>query len=215
MWFFCRWKEPYLIFAYERIPKNIRETFPHDRAVLQASKKGWMDSERCVLYLQAVAEEVKERGINLPDEKILFFWDRHPSHMTLDVFETADKLGIILTGLYPNATFLIQPCDVAIFRSLKSNWMEVVRQEKLSDLNKSVTKQEFPHLFLRAFDKISERTVTAGFKPCGIYPWDYKSIDFTKCLGKKRAITSQDHQFSVPELTERGGSDREKLCEKS
>ena len=84
--------KPYLVFSYERIPKSMKENFPHDRAVLQSSKNGWMDSERAVLYLEEVAKEVNERGINMPEEKIILFWDRHASHMTLDVCETVKVL---------------------------------------------------------------------------------------------------------------------------
>lgn len=205
--------KPYLVFAYERIPKIFKETFPHDRAVLQASKKGWMDSERCVLYLEEVAKEVTQRGIQLPEEKILLFWDRHSSHMTLEVCQTAERLGIILVGLYPNATFLIQPCDVAIFRSLKTHWTETMREEKSNDLEKTVTKQEFPHLFLRAFDKIQAKTVTAGFKATGIFPWDHKSIDFTKCIGKKRTNAIQSEELvEIDQRMEEALSMRKRLA---
>jgi DDE superfamily endonuclease len=182
--------KPFLIFSYERIPKKLRETFPHDRAVLQSSKNGWMDSERCVVYLQEVAKEVKERGINLPEEKIIFFWDRYPAHMTIDVCQAAAVLGIILIGLYPNATFLIQPCDVAIFRSLKSHWNEVARKTKFNDMNKKISKDELPHLFLEAFNLVTEETIKSGFRATGIYPWDSEAIDYTKCLGKKQATSS-------------------------
>lgn len=164
----------------------MKENFPHDRAVLQSSKNGWMDSERAVLYLEEVAKELKERGVNLPEEKIILFWDRHASHMTLDVCATAVKLGIVLVGLYPNATFLIQPCDVAIFRSLKSHWTELIRQKKFKDVDKTVTKQEFSLLFLQAFDQITDETIKSGFQTTGIFPWDSNAIDFSKCLGKKK-----------------------------
>jgi DDE superfamily endonuclease/Tc5 transposase DNA-binding domain/helix-turn-helix, Psq domain len=140
--------KPYLIFSYDRIPKIVREEFPHERAVLQATKNGWMDSERCGIYLKGVAKEVKERGIDLPRQKIVMFWDRHASHMTLEVCEIASELGIILIGLYPNSTFLTQPCDVAIFRSLKTHWHELVRETKFNDVNKNITKVEFSKLFI-------------------------------------------------------------------
>jgi DDE superfamily endonuclease/Tc5 transposase DNA-binding domain len=182
--------KPFLIYAYDRIPKSLRESFPHDRAVLQSSKNGWMDSERCVLYLEHVAREVKERGIDLPRERILLFWDRHPSHMTLDVCQAADKLGITLIGLYPNSTFLTQPCDVAIFRSLKSHWDEVTRQAKFNDVNKNITKLEFPHLFLEAFDRVTVETIQSGFRATGIFPWNPEAVDYSKCLGRKATETA-------------------------
>lgn len=177
--------KPYLIFAYERIPKTFRDTFPHDKAVLQNSSNGWMDTERCVKFLEHVSCEMKSQGNNLPEEKIILFWDGHASHMSLQVCEKAKELGIVLVALYPNATFLIQPCDVAVFRSLKSHWRETVRALKFNDLNKVITKAEFPHLFLRAFDTVSSSTIQNGFKACGIFPWNKEAVHYEKCLGER------------------------------
>lgn len=177
---------PFLIFSYERIPKTLRDSFPHERATLQNSPNGWMDTERCVKFLEHVSDEMKRLGTKLPDEKIILFWDGHASHMTLDVCEKAEELGIVLVALYPNSTFLIQPCDVAIFRSLKSFWRETVREAKFQELNKTITKAEFPHLFLQAFDKVETGTIKSGFEACGIYPWDKNSVDYDKCIGQRQ-----------------------------
>lgn len=54
----------------------------------------------------------------------------------------------------------------------------------------SVTKAEFPHLFLKAFNQITQTTVQSGFKATGIYPWDFSAIDFSKCLSKRNVSCS-------------------------
>lgn len=189
--------KPFLIFSYARIPKALRDSFPYEKATLDASKNGWMDSQRCTNYLKAVSEEIKSRGINLPTEKVLMFWDRHSSHLTLEVCQTAADLGIVLIALYPNSTFLTQPCDVAIFRSLKSHWNDVVREDKFNDVCKNITKQEFPRVFLRAFERITAETVSSGFRATGIFPWNSDAIDFRKCIGGTQEKEAESNNEAV------------------
>lgn len=137
------------------------------------------------------------RGIKLPQEKILLFWDRHASHMTLEVCQTAQNLGIILIGLYPNSTFLYQPCDVGVFKPIKDHWREEVRAEKFKDVNKVVTKAEFPILFMRSMNTLSNGTVKNAFETTGIFPWNPDAIDFSKCIGKRKSSITVPTETTV------------------
>ncbi|CAH1977969.1 unnamed protein product [Acanthoscelides obtectus] len=78
----------------------------------------------------------------------------------------------MLFCLLPNATHILQPCDVAVFKALKVAWKDVVMRQK-QDSQKSITKTNFAPLFKNAFDKaIKPETIMAGFRVTGLFPFD-------------------------------------------
>ena len=92
----------------------------------------------------------------------------------------------------PNSTFLLQPADVAVFKSLKSLWDEIVRKEKFYDIDKSISQVQFAQLFFQAFEKITSETIRNGFKACGISPWNSQSVDY-------RDDSTADSIINIPE----------------
>ena len=61
---------------------------------------------------------------------VVFFVDGHSSHTGIEAAELYAELKIISIALYPNATHIMQPADVAIFKPLKSSWSSCVDELK-------------------------------------------------------------------------------------
>lgn len=93
--------------------------------------------------------------------------------------------NIILYCLYPDSTHIIQPCDVAIFKPLKSKWRTVVQQRE-QKTQKSITKTTFAPLFKDAFDQLSEDSIKNGFRVCGLYPFDKNAVNYDRCISTRR-----------------------------
>jgi hypothetical protein len=68
-----------------------------------------------------------QNSIKLP---VILFIDGHKSHVSLEVANLCRNNQIILCCLYPNATHILQPCDVAIFKPLKTSWRKVILEYK-------------------------------------------------------------------------------------
>lgn len=183
--------KPFIIYPYNRIPSNLSSNFPHDRATLAATASGWMDTTTFCRYLRSLAQQASESRTEFP---LILFVDNHSSHTALESCETAKELNIIMVFLYPNSTFLLQPADVADFRSLKSLWKKENRVAKMKEI--TITKLSFAQLFLRAFDKISPLVVTNGFYRCGLFPFDSSNVDYTKCIGKESSTSSESTTLS-------------------
>ena len=89
--------------------------------VFPTPNNGWMKSEiscdciSAMLYPYLVGEVVKY-------SIVVRRWARDPFKRAIQVSELCCKLGIIPVSLYSNATRILQPADVSIFRPLKSNW---------------------------------------------------------------------------------------------
>jgi hypothetical protein len=54
------------------------------------------------------------------------FVDNCSAHFSEAVLKECERLNIAFIPLPPNATWLCQPCDVALFKSLKTAWKESV-----------------------------------------------------------------------------------------
>lgn len=100
---------------------------------------------------------------------------------------------IILYSLLPNATHIIQPLDVSVFRALKSGWKVTVDNWKDKSNNRVLTRAKFPQLFESVVnEKANPKVIQNGFRKCGIFPFDLDSIDYTKCI---------DHSSRMSETT--------------
>lgn len=110
----------------------------------------------------------------------------------------ADK-QIHLYCLPPNASHILQPCDVSIFKPLKSHWKKVVHKYKQCD-SKTINKFNFLTIFKEAFDKITIEVIQNGFRACGLYPFDENAVNYDKCIPNRSFNTSDVSSISNNDL---------------
>lgn len=63
---------------------------------------------------------------------VILYVDGHKSHLSLELSQFRYDKQIHLYCLLPNSTHILQPCDVSIFKSLKSNRKEVTKAHNLN-----------------------------------------------------------------------------------
>lgn len=172
---------PMIIYPYKRLPTNIVNSVPGEWGI-GISDNGWMKSELFFDYISNILHpHLVEQNIQFP---IILFVDGHKTHMTYDLSVLCTRLQIILVALYPNATRLIQPADVACFKPLKSAWKLAVLQWKRSNPFIQLNKVHFASILKEALKYLKIPTICNGFRACGLYPWNVEMINFSKCLGK-------------------------------
>lgn len=82
-----------------------------------ASPKGWMTSEIFRNYF------IKTFVPNVGDKRpILSIYDGHVSHVDSILIETAQNENIHILKLPAHTSHLLQPLDLAVFRSFKAIW---------------------------------------------------------------------------------------------
>lgn len=102
------------------------------------------------------------------------------------MFDFCRQKGILLFGLHPNATHLIQPCDVGIFGPVKKSWRKVVRKHNQST-TAPVTTMNFAPIFKKAYDNaVNATTIINAFRACGLYPINADAVDYSKCINTRR-----------------------------
>ncbi|XP_058840103.1 uncharacterized protein LOC131695592 [Topomyia yanbarensis] len=177
---------PDVILPYKRLRKDIIQSFPGHWG-LGCSDAGWMDTKNFVLYIQKVFHPaLLRRNVKLP---IIYFVDGHKSHTAFEAADVCAKLGIILIALIPNATRILQPADVGIFRPLKNSWSQVVDTWKSKHKSEFVTIVNFGSLLDKAMKAaLKQSTIQNAFRVCGLYPFDADSVDYTKCIAKNQKL---------------------------
>jgi len=180
---------PMVIFNYKRIPQNIIDSVPANWGIGR-SDSGWMVSEVFYEFVANVFHPfLIQSGIEFP---VILFVDGHKSHLTYHLSILCNNLKIILIALYPNATRILQPADVAAFRPLKGGWKKGVFEWRNENPHCAITKKDFAPILQKVINKtIRPEILMNGFKACGLYPWNPDQIDFRKCLGKKELTSTE------------------------
>jgi len=90
---------------------------------------------------------------------------------------------IELVALYSNATHILQPLDVALFRPLKAAWKKTVDYWRLNNEGQ-LRKEDFAPVLKTALDSLHyKRTLRKGFETCGLYPFSANAVNY-KTLNK-------------------------------
>lgn len=134
--------------------------------------------------------------------------DGHGSHLTIDVIDLAREHNVILYCLPPHTTHLLQPLDVAVFRSLKAYFSKLCGQVKLLTLGTSkvvnVSRKNFTAIFRVAFEAcMGMQVIKNGFRKCGIYPFSPEAIDWsTVSSDDVVTVSAADSDKTVPTTSE-------------
>ncbi|XP_046988993.1 uncharacterized protein LOC124594667 [Schistocerca americana] len=136
------------------------------------TKSGWFDHQVFEdWFINLMLPILKQQ-----DGQKVLIGDNLSSHINLEVIRLCEKYGIKFIALPPNATHLLQPLDVAIFRVLKLIWREILSDWKQSTSGSrctSVPKDELPGLLKKMMDKLQEniiKNLQSGFRKTGIFP---------------------------------------------
>ncbi|KYN50385.1 hypothetical protein ALC57_00022, partial [Trachymyrmex cornetzi] len=129
---------------------------------------------------------------------VVLFMDGHSSHLTLPLSNFCRQHEIELIALYPNATHILQPLDVAVFHPLKMVWKKTVNNWRLENNGERLKKDMFAPLFKKTLDSIDLTSMAKnGFQTCGLYPFTPNAVDFNilnKQKKSKNLINTEPNQ---------------------
>lgn len=179
---------PLIIYPGKRLRKEIGDSVP-EGFTFATSDTGWMKTNIFYEYVaNSFYPHLKKLRIQFP---IILYVDGHKTHIDHKLSNLCTKLQIILVALYPNATRILQPADVSTFKPLKDGWRKGVIEWRRNNPTQELSKKEFAGLLKVVISKsVRPEIIINGFRACGLYPWEPSSIDFSKCLGKKKLETN-------------------------
>jgi hypothetical protein len=163
------------IFPGKNNPRGVSVTDVPQGAHVLTSTKGWQTKETFLQYMEIFITWMDEMQIMRP---VVLFVDLHASRMCIDVMNLARNASIILTGLPPNSTYVMQPLDVAVMHPIKTEYGHIYGKWCLLN-NTMLSTSEFLCMAMEAITTGAKKAnLQAGFRACGLYPWNPDNVHY-------------------------------------
>ncbi|KAE8738997.1 hypothetical protein FOCC_FOCC015512 [Frankliniella occidentalis] len=172
--------EPMIIFPYKRVPAALVKSVPPAWGIGR-SDSGWMTAETFYEWISSILANFLE--FNKIKTPFILFVDGHKTHLTRETSSLCKELGIVLIALYPNATHILQPCDVAAFRPLKAAWSRALLEWRRKHPHDSLTKECIGPILNTALQKDMTLSLVNGFRVTGLHPFNPDAVNYKKCKG--------------------------------
>lgn len=146
------------------------------------SQNGWMTAAVFLEFMQTnFLPFIQQNGIRRP---VVLFTNLHDSRLSLKLLEFLRQEQVILYGLVPNATHVMQPLDLAVFRPVKGGWRELLAdQTRQATVAESITRLRFVQLFSQVLRlKANPANIAAGFRKSGIMPRNPSALAYDKLV---------------------------------
>ena len=106
---------PFMIHPRKRMTEALREG-AYPGTSFHCSDNGWITQELYIEWFRFFLKSIP------PTRPVLLIEDGHSSRVSIEVIELARQNDIHILCLPSHTTHLLQPLDVGIFKSLKSNY---------------------------------------------------------------------------------------------
>lgn len=99
----------------------------------------------------------------------------------------------------PHSSHLLQPLDLAIFKSIKTKWDESLCAWTRRHQGQKLPKHELSNILCSIWTKLDEQIIKNGFSKAGIYPFNNSVIDKNRFDPEslKRWMNSQENNNSI------------------
>ena len=112
--------------------------------VYNTSSSGWMET---ITFEEWFSKVFLKHAKSVEGAKILIF-DGHISHISLEVIDEARNNNIHIILLPAHTTHFLQPLDVGVFSSVKTEWRKILKEHLISSDFKDINKSQFNKLFI-------------------------------------------------------------------
>lgn len=144
-------------------PEN--QIFPNMGFV--SSENGWMETE---LFCNYFNKNFLRNCV--PQRPILLIFDGHSTHLDIKLIESAVANDVTILKLPPHSSHLLQPMDLAVFRSLKCAWDAKLVKWQRNHIGQKLPKKEFSILISEIWTDCKEENLKSGFQKAGIFPFN-------------------------------------------
>ena len=111
---------------------------------------------------------------------ILLLYDGHTTHIDDRVINSAIENNITIIKLPPHLSHILQPMDLAVFRSLKSAWDQKLSRRQRHQQGVKISKHDFSYLLTTIWNETPPALLKSGFEKAGIFPYNRNVIDKNK-----------------------------------
>lgn len=148
----------------KKVPSNLKEgALPG--TLFTNSESGWINSQLYLEWFEFFLQNIP------PTRPVLLLQDGHASHTSIELIELARANDIHLLCLPAHTTHVLQPLDVGVFKSFKSNFSKACSKYLAKYPGRVVTTDKLASLVAEAWpNSFTAVNVLSGFKKSGVYP---------------------------------------------
>lgn len=194
---------PYCIMKGKNKKKEWEDGMPPGSTVRMNQKSGYINGELFMDWLKTHFVPRKPMG------KVLLILDGHASHTDqYDMVNFAEINDVVLLCLPSHGTKWLQPCDRAVYKSLKSNWTDECNMFETRYPGRQIKRLQFGDLLRRAWQRSATvSNAVSAFRSTGIYPYDPLAIPdyaYLTCNPLNRRDVSSSSTFSAAPISTPG-----------
>lgn len=128
-----------------------------------------------------------------PARPVLLVQDGHVSHVSIDAIEFARANNIHLLCLPSHTTHILQPLDVGVFKSFKSNFSKSCSNYLAKHPGRVVTPEILSSLVADAWmPSLTTLNIMSGFRKCGLFPLNPSAVDDRSMAPSKAFIRNRE-----------------------
>lgn len=188
---------PMLIYPRKRaVPEGFR-TGALPGTVFTTSDNGWITQEIYIEWFKLFLQSIP------PARPVLLLEDGHASHITIEVIELARKNNVHLLCLPAHTSHILQPLDVGVFKSFKTNYSKACRRYMVDHPGRVITSDAIAGLLAEAWPlSFTPVNILSGFKKTGVYPLNPgevcdRMLAPSKSVNKQKAPPRTEEQVAL------------------
>ena len=186
---------PMMVYPRKRaVPENMKVGAVAN-TLFKSSENGWINS---IIYLEWLKFFVQ----NIPPLRpVLLIQDGHASHISIDVIEFARANSIHMLCLPAHTTHVLQPLDVGVFKSFKTNFSKACTSYLSKHPGRVITPDILASLVAAAIPcSFTSLNILSGFRKCGLFPLNPSAV--RDRLGPSKAFRMRSESESTNDSTE-------------
>ena len=180
---------PLFIVPGQRLSRCTMDACMVPEACITTAPKGFMNSSIFIMWLEHFERQVPG-SVRRP---LVLVYDGYGSHYNNEIVNKAIELRVILVLLPANATHLIQPLDIAVFKPFKSVLKKNIETFMIRTGQTSIGKKDAIEINSTAWiDGIvrKEQNVVNGFRGSGIWPVSFPTMQHRLALFRSGGVNS-------------------------
>jgi len=150
----------------QKIPELLKEEYVPN-TLFANSANGWINGDLYIEWFKFFLNNIP------PTRPVLLVQDGHSSHISIELIQLARESNVHLLCLPSHTTHVLQPLDVGVFKSFKSNFSKSCQQFLAKHPGQVITTDSIASLICDAwYPSLTPLNIMSGFRKCCIHPFN-------------------------------------------
>ena len=184
---------PMMVYPRKRAVPQQHKEGAYPNTLFVSSENGWMTSQLYIEWFKFFLQSIPSV------RPVLLIQDGHGSHVSIELIEMARSNDVHLLCLPAHTSHLLQPLDVGVFKSFKSNFNKACSKYMSSHPGRVVTVEVLASMVSEAYSaSFTPVNIMKGFKKTGIWPINPGEVSDRQIAPSKALSTQKTPEPSSP-----------------